>query len=119
MGSWFRLHISHVPQPGLFFNIEIVFNGVVFIENHDSFKVAGIVRIKLFDEGFKNLGDLRHIPFMKWNLFSFSTLDLKGYNYISEGGALKVNKGAWIVLKGKRLLQIYVWYGSTVFATVI
>lgn len=70
------------------------------MENHGSFKVVGIVRIKLFDEVFKNLGDLRHVPYLKWNFISFSTLDLKGYNYISEDGALKVSKGTCVVLKG-------------------
>ena len=43
---------------------------------------------------------MRHIPNLKRNLISLSTLDLKGYKYTGEGGLLKVSKGVSIVMKG-------------------
>ena len=81
---------------------EIVSKGVVVMGNNASCKIAGIgmVRIKMFDGVVRTLGDVRHIPDLKRNLISLSTLDLKGYKYTGEGGFLKVGKGVSIVMKG-------------------
>ena len=76
--------------------------GVVLMGNNASCKIAGIgmVKIKMFDEFLRTLSDVRHIPNLKRNLISLSTLDLKGYKYIGEGGVLKVSKGVSVVMKG-------------------
>ena len=70
--------------------------------NNASCKIAGfgMVKIKMFDEFLRTLSDVRHIPNLKRNLISLSTLDLKGYKYIGEGGVLKVSKGVSVVMKG-------------------
>ena len=74
--------------------------GVVLMGNNASCKIAGIgtVRIKMFDGVVHTLGDVRHVPDLKRNLISLSTLDAKGYKYIGEGGVLKINKGAPVVI---------------------
>ena len=57
-------------------------------------QVFGTIRIKMFDGTVRMLVDVMHVPDLKMNLISLSTLDSKGYKYIGEGGALKVRKGA-------------------------
>ena len=76
--------------------------GVVLMGNNASCKVAGIgkVCIRMFDGVVRTLGDIIHVPDLKRNLISLSTLDAKGYKYTSEGGVLKISKGAPIVMKG-------------------
>jgi len=43
----------------------------------------------------------------KRNLISFGTLDAKGYRFSSQGEALKVSKGAIVVLKGQMSRCLY------------
>ena len=47
---------------------------------NSSCRIAGIgaVRIKMFDGVVRTLDDVRHVPDMKRNLISLSTLDSKG-----------------------------------------
>ena len=56
--------------------------------------IVGIetIRIKMFDGVVFTLGDVRHVPDLKRNLISLSTLDAKGYTYTDEGGLLKISK---------------------------
>ncbi|CAN1141484.1 Retrovirus-related Pol polyprotein from transposon TNT 1-94 [Linum perenne] len=55
--------------------------GTVLMGDNSSCKVAGIrsVQIKMFDGAVRTLTDVRHIPDLKRNLISLSTLDSKGY----------------------------------------
>ena len=46
----------------------------------------------------RTLTDVRHIPNMRKNLISLSTLDGKGYKYSGGDGVLKVSKGSLIVM---------------------
>ena len=105
-----------------FFTYEPVHKGVVLIGNNASCKVAGIgiVHIKMFDGVVRTLGDIRHVPDLKRNLVSLSTLDAKGYKYTSEGGVLKISKGALVVMKGhQKTTMLYVLQGSTVTKDVV
>ena len=56
----------------------------------------------MFNGIVKTLGDIRHVPDLKRNLISLSTLDTKGYRYTSEGKVLKISKGSLVVMKGQR-----------------
>ena len=69
--------------------------------NDASYKIAsvGIFRIKMFDEIVRMLADVKYVPDLKRNLISLSTFDSKGYKYTSEGRALKVSKGAFVMMK--------------------
>ena len=70
---------------------------------------VGTVRIKMFDGILRTLRDVKHIINLKMDLILLSSLDLKGYKYTGEGGALKVNKAALVVIKGqKRTANLYV-----------
>ena len=85
--------------------------------NNASCKVAGIgtIRIKMFDEVVRTLGNIRHVPNLKRNLISLSTLNAKGYKYTGEGGVLKINKEALVVMKGhQKTVMLYVLQGFIV-----
>ena len=96
--------------------------GVVLMGNNASCKVAGIrtVHIRMFDGVVGALGDVRHVPGLKRNLISSSTLDAKGYKYTGEGGVLKISKGALVVMKGhQKTAMLYVLQGATVTGDVV
>ena len=100
-----------------FTTYETVSKGAVLMGNNTPCKIAGIgtVRIRMFDGVVRTLGDVRHVPDLKRNLISLSTLDSNGYKYTGEGGVLKVCKGALVVMKGQRKsANLYVLQGSTV-----
>ena len=81
------------------------------MSNNASCKVAiiGTVRIKMFDGVVRTLGDIRHVPDLKKNLISLSTLIEKGYKYTGEGGVLKISKGSLVVMKGhQKIPMLYV-----------
>ena len=75
--------------------------GAVLIGNNASCKIAciGMVIIKMFDRVVRILDNVIHVPNLKRNLISLSTLDSKGYKYTGEGGVLKVSKGVLVVMK--------------------
>ena len=82
------------PNQDWFSTYEPVHKGAILMGNNASCKVAGIgtVRIKMFNGVVRTLGDVRHVPDLKRNSISLSTLDAKGYKYTSEGGVLKISK---------------------------
>ncbi|KAG8488527.1 hypothetical protein CXB51_016411 [Gossypium anomalum] len=77
-----------------FYNYEIVYEGVVLIGNNVSCNIAGVgtIKFKIFDRVVRTLSDLRHVPELKRNLISLSTLNSKGYKYTAESGVLKISK---------------------------
>ncbi|GJW56756.1 retrotransposon protein, putative, ty1-copia subclass [Tanacetum coccineum] len=82
-----------------------------------SYKIEGIgsIQVKMFDGAIRTLEDVRHVPGMKRNLISLSTLDLKGYKYSGEGGVLKVTKGSMIVMKANiKSANLYHLRGTTI-----
>ena len=100
-----------------FSTYELVHKGTVLMGNNASCKVAGIgtIHIKMFDGVVSTLGDVRHVPDLKRNLISLSTLDVKGYKYTSEGGVLNISKGALVMMKGhQKTTMLYVLQGFTV-----
>ncbi|CAN1842964.1 Retrovirus-related Pol polyprotein from transposon TNT 1-94 [Linum perenne] len=105
------------PNMDWFSSYESVDAGrIVLMGDNSSCKVAGIgsVQIKMFDGVVRTLTDVRHIPDLKRNLISLSTLDSKGYKYTGEGGVLKVSKGSLVVKKGDmKAANLYHLRGST------
>ena len=95
---------------------------VVLIGTNASCKVVGIgtVRIRMFDEVVRTLGDVRHVHDLKRNLISLSILDAKGYKYTGEGGVLRISKGGLVVMKGhQNTAMLYVMQGSTIIGDVV
>ena len=110
------------PNWDWFSTNEPVHKGVVLMGNHASCKVAsiGTVRIRMFDGIVRTLGDFRHVPDLKRNLISLTTLNAKGYKYTGEGGVLKISKRALVVMKGhQKTIMLYVSQGPTVTGDVV
>ncbi|KAL5788702.1 hypothetical protein ACOSP7_005651 [Xanthoceras sorbifolium] len=74
----------------------------------------GTVKIKMHDGVIRTLTDVRHIPDLKRNLISLSTLDSNGYKFTGGDGVLKVAKGSLIVMKAEKIGKLYILKGSTV-----
>lgn len=102
------------PNRDLFQTYEAVKQGGVVMGNNQSCRVAGIgrVRLRLQDGTIRTLDQVRHVPDLKRNLISLSTLDAKGYKFSGGGGALKVRKGAQVVLEGRMKSHLYILQGS-------
>ncbi|KAG8492461.1 hypothetical protein CXB51_009586 [Gossypium anomalum] len=115
LDSGYTFHMS--PKQDWFTTYETVSEGVVLIGNNASCKIAGVgtIKVKMFDGVVRTLSDVRHVPELKRNLISLSTLDSKGYRYTAESGVLKISKGSLVVMKGQRkIAKLYVLQGSTV-----
>ena len=61
----------------------------------------------MFDRIVRTITEVRHVPSIKRNMISLGTLDVRGYRYSSQGGALKVSKGVVVVLKEKMSGGLY------------
>jgi len=65
------------------------------------------------------LKNVRHIPGMKRNLISLSTLDKEGLKYTGSGGVVKVSKGSLVCLLGDlNPSNLYVLRGCTLHGSV-
>ncbi|KAG8472215.1 hypothetical protein CXB51_034291 [Gossypium anomalum] len=115
LDSGCTFHMS--PNRDWFTTYETVSEGVVLMGNNASCKIVGVgaIKVKMFDGVVRTLSDVRHVPELKRNLISLSTLDLKGYRYTSESGVLKISKRSLVVMKGQRkIAKLYVLPGFTV-----
>ncbi|KAG8478507.1 hypothetical protein CXB51_028390 [Gossypium anomalum] len=115
LDSGCTFHMS--PNRDWFITYEMVSEGVVLMGNNTSCKITGVgtIKVKMFDGIVRTLSDVQHVPELKRNLISLSTLDSKGYRYTAESGVLKISKGSLIVMKGQRkTAKLYVLEGSTV-----
>ncbi|XP_024315863.1 uncharacterized protein LOC106865951 isoform X2 [Brachypodium distachyon] len=90
------------PHGEWFATYEVMPNGSVLMGDDSPCEIAGIgiVQIKMFDGTIRTLSDVRHIPNLKKNLISLSTLDNKGYKYSGGDEIVKVTKSSLVVMKG-------------------
>ncbi|KAG8482488.1 hypothetical protein CXB51_024221 [Gossypium anomalum] len=115
LDSGCTFHMS--PNRDWLTTYETVSEGVILMGNNASCKITGVgtIKVKMFDGVVRTLSDVRHVPELKKNLISLSTLDSKGYRYTAKSGVLKISKGSLIVMKGQRkTAKLYVLQGSTV-----
>ncbi|KAG8478631.1 hypothetical protein CXB51_028491 [Gossypium anomalum] len=115
LDSGCTFHMS--PNRDWFTTYETVSEGVVLMGNNASCKIAGVgtIKVKMFDGVVRTFSDIRHVPKLKKNLISLSTIDSKGYRYTVESGVLKISKGSLVVMKGQRkTAKLYILQGSTV-----
>lgn len=64
------------------------------------------VRIKMHDDVIRIL-EVCHVPDLKRNLISLSLVGSRGYRFVTEGGVLKVSKGALVVIEGLKVNDVY------------
>jgi hypothetical protein len=90
-------------------------DNVVFMGNDISCKIVGIgsIRVKMYDGTIRTLTDVRHVPELRKNLIYLGVLDSGGYKCTVQGGVLKVFKGILVVMKDKRIENLYKLEGST------
>ncbi|KAL9270861.1 Retrovirus-related Pol polyprotein from transposon TNT 1-94-like protein [Drosera capensis] len=105
------------PNREWFNTYRSVSRGTVLMGNDASCNVIGIgtIRIKMFDGVVRTLSNVRHIPELRKNLISLGTLDSIGCESKTGGGAMRITKGALVVMKGSKVAgNIYRLIGSTV-----
>ncbi|KAG8480706.1 hypothetical protein CXB51_025391 [Gossypium anomalum] len=115
LDSGCTFHMS--PNRDWFTTYETISEGVVLMGNNASCKIAGVgtIKVKMFDGVVRTLSDVRHVPELKRNLISLSTLDSKGYRYTAENGVLNICKGSIVVMKGQRkIAKLYILQGSII-----
>ncbi|KAG8497140.1 hypothetical protein CXB51_008403 [Gossypium anomalum] len=115
LDSGCTFHMS--PDRDWFTTYETVSEGVTLMGNNASCKIAGVgtIKVKMLDGVVRTLSDVRHVPELKRNLISLSTLDSKGYKYTAENGVLKISKGSIVVMKGlRKTTKLYVLQDFTV-----
>jgi hypothetical protein len=115
--------VSRDSNRGWFDTCRSVNSGIITMGNSTSahYKITGIgsTRIKMFDGVVRTLCDVKHVSDVEKNLISLSNLDFNGFSYKSEGGIMKVVKGAMVVMKGeKNSKNIYKLLGNTVVGGV-
>ena len=78
--------------------------------NNTSCKTVGkcTIWIKMNDRVIRTLTDVRHVPGLRKNLIFLGTLDSIWYNFLGEGGVLRVTKGSFMVMQGKKIDNLYV-----------
>lgn len=79
----------------------------------------GTIRIKMFDGVVRTLTNIKHVPELKKNLISLGMLDSIRCSFKAEGGAMRVSKGALVVMKGKKTSSLYILQGSMVTGAVV
>ncbi|KAG8474295.1 hypothetical protein CXB51_034132 [Gossypium anomalum] len=110
LDSGCTFHMS--PNRDWFTTYKTVCEVVVLIGNNASCKIVGVgtIKVKTFDGVVRTLSEVRHVPELKRNLISLSTLDLKGFassslsddditklwhmrlGYMSENGMVELRK---------------------------
>ncbi|KAI9186582.1 hypothetical protein LWI28_018815 [Acer negundo] len=107
------------PMRDLFAAYQSIDVGKVLMGNNVACMLIGIgsVKIKMFDSEIRTLTNVRHIPDLKRNLISLSTLDEAGYSFKGNEGTLKISKGIMAVMKGQRCNGLYSLIGSTITGT--
>uniref|UniRef100_A0A2C9VMS6 Retrovirus-related Pol polyprotein from transposon TNT 1-94-like beta-barrel domain-containing protein n=1 Tax=Manihot esculenta TaxID=3983 RepID=A0A2C9VMS6_MANES len=82
-------------------------------------KVVGIntIKIRMYDGVIRTLTNIRYVPNMRNNLISLPVLNNLGCKFSSEGGILKVMKGALIVMKANQIGRLYVLQGLTIIGS--
>jgi len=99
---------------GWFSSYQTINGGSVFMGNNNPCKIVGIgsIKMKMFDGIVRTLTEVRHVPDLKRNLISLGELDSSGCKFTGQGGALKVSKGALVVMKEKINGNLYTLQGK-------
>jgi hypothetical protein len=98
-----------------FVTYQSIDDGIVYVGNDISCKVVGIgiIRINMFDGTVKILTNVRHVLEFRKNLISLRVLDIGGYKIIFQGGVIKVYKGILLVMKEKKVGNLFLLEGRT------
>ena len=103
------------PHRNWFTSYEDVNGSSVFMGNNVSCQTVemGNIRIKMYDNKVRTLTSVRHVPDLKKILIFLGVLDSDGYKFTGQNGVLKVFKGALVVMKVKKVGNLYRLKGSS------
>ena len=73
----------------------------------------GSIQLQMFDGTTKLLTDVRHVPDLRKNLISLGALDTNGYKTVIQGGVMKIYKGILLVMKAKKVGNLFQLEGRT------
>jgi len=73
----------------------------------------GSIQLQMFDDTTKLLIDVRHVPDLRKYLISLGALDTNGYKTVIRGGVTKIYKGILLVMKAKKVGNIFQLEGRT------
>jgi hypothetical protein len=65
----------------------------------------------MFDGFVKILTNVRHVSELRTNLISLGLLDIGGYKTTNQGGVMKVYKGILLVMKAKKVGNLFILEG--------
>jgi hypothetical protein len=112
---YFSVSIHMCLHRNWFSTYQSIYDGVVFMGNDFSCKIVGVgsIQIKMHDGTVRKLIDVRHVPKLSKNLITLGVLYYVGYRCTTQGGVLKVSKGILVVMKAKRIGNLYQLEGRT------
>ena len=95
-------------------------SGMVQMSNDATCPFIGIgtMKIKMFDEVVRVLSNVKYVLDLRKNLILLGLLDDLSYSYSSNGGIMKITKGALMVMKGQKVSTLYKLIGNTVVGRV-
>jgi hypothetical protein len=95
--------------------------GTVLMGNDARCKAIGLgtIKVRMFDGIVRILTNVRYVPNLKKNLISLGTLDSLGYGYSAKDGVMKITKGTMVIMKGKKIGNLYKLLGDTVIGGVV
>ncbi|GJS41666.1 retrovirus-related pol polyprotein from transposon TNT 1-94 [Tanacetum coccineum] len=108
-----------IPHRSWFTTYESFNGGNVYMGNHSICPVIGKgnIQVKMHDGVVRTITGVRHVPDLKRNLISLSTLEANGCKYSGEGGVMKIFKGALVLMKAIQSGGLYVLQGTVVYGT--
>lgn len=90
-------------------------DGVVYMGNDVTCNIfgTGSIQLKMFDGTNKILNDVRHVLEIRKNLISLGVLNTNGYKTFIQGGVMKIYKGILLVMKAKKVGNLFQLEGRT------
>ena len=88
----------------------------VLMGNNTVCKAVGIgtMKIKMHNGMIQTLMEVRHMPDLRKSLLSIEALAGLGCKMVMEADRLKISKGSLVVMKGKKVRNLYLLKGHTV-----
>eukprot|EP00253_Pinus_taeda_P028922 PITA_28922 len=100
---------------GWFKEYKSINDGVVYMGNDVTCNIVGIgsIQLQMFDGTTRILSNVRHVPDLRKNLISLGALDSNGYKTVIQGGVMKIYRGILLVMKAKKVGNLFQLEGGT------
>eukprot|EP00253_Pinus_taeda_P013841 PITA_13841 len=90
-------------------------DGVVYMGNDVTCNIVGTgsIQLRMFDGTTRILTNVRHVPDLRKTFISLGALDSNGYKTVIQGGVMKIYTGILLVMKAKKVGNLFQLEGST------